>query len=574
MKNTNFGLACEYDNGVASSVSAYSPDIVVEVHKSEGRNTLWWHVGEVKESYVEWSGSHKYDSGKDPNISVNRAGVVVEVHKSERFDKLYYHLGALDAAQKKITFGESHEYDSGVSPSVSINDRGIVVEAHESESPRTLWCRVGTVKDKRIEWGVSVNYDKGKVPDISINNHNAVIEVHKSEGHNTLWCRTGQIDGKNIKWNGSTHFADGVNASVTLNDDNLVTVVFSSGSKLCSRVGQLSGSSVSWFSEKSYFDEGCLPAVSSSGAFVVQTHNSEVGQGSLFYSTSTICDRASWMQDNLTRLSEKTLRQLVLPASHDAAMHEGAGLEVLGKTQDLSIYEQLLYGIRYFDLRANWDGSDFYIYHGPIRGVKLSIVLEDVKKYMEHQYKELIILKFSHYNEFDKATYTRMVEKITRSLGDWLWTKNNGARLADIPLKEYVENGGKVLVVCESARESPKEGIWEYRDGYDTEDGKNILSVFDKYSETTDYEKMKKDQLDKFANFPKSNKKYDLFLLSWTLTPPTGVWLYARDANRKLGEEMSRLKTPNANGAIPNLLYVDYVQYARVTDIAIKMNNR
>jgi hypothetical protein len=101
--------------------------------------------------------------------------------------------------------------------------------------------------------------------------------------------------------------------------------------------------------------------------------------------------------------------------------------------------------------------------------------------------------------------------------------------------------------------------------------------VYDEFSDTTDYDVMKGDQLGKFAAFNGKCKKKpevlcDLFLLSWTLTPTTHVWKTCKEANQNLGAEMAKLAVPNSLGFIPHILYVDYVESARVTDVALLRN--
>ncbi|MDL2330368.1 hypothetical protein LJC71_11625, partial [Desulfosarcina sp. OttesenSCG-928-A07] len=558
MQNVNFGLALQYDTGAHPSLAAGPGGLLVEVHSSGNMQTLWYHVGTPKDATVEWSGGREYDSGQYPAVAANNKGQLVEVHKSQTFDKLWYHVGTLNHEEKRIAWSQSCQYDSGTKPHVALNDHGVVVEVHESGDLRTLWYHVGTLSENKIKFGGSVKYDNGLSPRVALNTSGVVVEVHRSEGYNTLWCRVGQVNSTKIDWGSSVQFASGKIASVALGEDGTVLVVFSDGGKLYSRVGGINGKTVQWLAEKSYFDDGDLPAVTCRDGFVAQVHTSETDKMRLFYSTSFFADRARWMQDHASLLQKRSLRDIILPASHDSAMYQHGTFQTLGKTQDLSIYEQLSYGIRYFDLRPGWDGDDFFIYHGPIKGPKLSTVLDDTRRYMQEGYKELILLKFSHYNDFTAARYSKMADCLIDKLRQWLFTPATSTkRLSDRPLSDFTANGGRILVLCDAAypADDIRPGIWIYKDGYSGEDSnRNILSVYDKYSNTTDYEKMKKDQLDQYAKFSSNgNPKYDLFLLSWTLTPPTAVWLSARTANRLLGTEMASLTMPNRQGAYPNL---------------------
>ncbi|HKO02149.1 MAG TPA: hypothetical protein VJ032_10670, partial [Thermoanaerobaculia bacterium] len=157
--------------------------------------------------------------------------------------------------------------------------------------------------------------------------------------------------------------------------------------------------------------------------------------------------------------------------------------------------------------------------------------------------------------------------------------KPRDRRLAEMTLGEYVADGPAILVVVDLhyAIETKTPGFWVYRDWQSGTPAQGDLNVFDQYSRTVSFETMQKDQLKKFANYDGRMKNdpnipCDLFLLSWTLTPDTAVWFAAVAANRRLGQYVRRATIPNAQHCIMNLLYVDYVEFARVTDVAISDN--
>ena len=288
-----------------------------------------------------------------------------------------------------------------------------------------------------------------------------------------------------------------------------------------------------------------------------------------------------WMQNHLDAWGKRPLRQWVIPASHDSAMYESGWVKSLAQTQDLSIYGQLAYGIRYFDLRPQWTGGEIYMHHGPVLGHKLADVLDDVRRFCRAPHRELIILKFSHYEAIDDKAYRQMVEQITERLDPWLYKSlpNKGKRLAEIPLQDLLGEKSVVWIVCDGgyslAHRTP--GIWTYRDWSAADPQQGDLRVYDRYADSTDYPRMKADQFGKFAQYDGKCQRRrevpcDLFLLSWTLTPATGVRAYAELPNRKLAEDIKELKVPNRFGCIPNLLYADYVESAGLLDVALEMN--
>ena len=356
-------------------------------------------------------------------------------------------------------------------------------------------------------------------------------------------------------------------------------VTWEVGGNLKQRLGRISGNRIAWQGDTLEYDSGTRPSVAAAGDMAIQVHPSETVLYGLWFSTSLITDLASWMQDRLAALGSRPLSALALPAAHDAGMYKD-GIAVLGKTQDLSLYGQLSCGIRWFDLRPKWTGDKFVIYHGPITGPDLSEVLADIARFAREGHRELILLKLSHFDNIDDNVYTRLTSQVTAALDPWLVKSlPPGKRLAHVTLAEYVAKGPAIVVVVDGdyAITKPAPGFWVYRDWESSTPAAGDLRVFDQYSNTTDFDKMKADQLAKFRAYNGKckndpNLPCDLFLLSWTLTPVTGVWFASKPANASLGATMAALTVPNTHGQIVNLLYVDYVEFARVGDVALFQN--
>jgi len=571
MRTVQFGLAEKYDSGRSCSV-ATNQTLALEVHVSELSSDMWYHIGNMNGATVNWGGSKKYSNGYNPSIAINNNNLVVEVHETSNVvsNSMYYKVGTVNG--NSIDWGNDGKYDTGKQPSVAINDHGVVVEVHKSQGPDTLWYRVGQINGKSIDWGSSQKYDSGKQPSVSINNRGVVVETHKSQGYDTLWYRVGQINGKSISWGNSHEYQKGITPSVAITDDGTVVEVHESQgiTGLWQIIGQISGKTINW-GNSSQFDSGATPdvAISLDGKVTLQVH-----QGSAFglwYSNSNIMDKANFLGNMLNTISNLPLKKMVLPATHDTGMYDGG---LAGRTQDLDLYGQLNAGARYFDLRV--DGN-LNIRHGIVYGPPLGNVLNDIKKFYNEGHKELAILKFSHFDNFSKESYDKMRKMINDNLGQWLY-KNLPAgvsRLADISMGTYLNSGGKILVVVDGdwAINYKEAGYWVYRD-WDSKSPKDgDITVFDVYTNTTDLKKMQDDQLMKLKDFDgkcKNDRQVpcDLFLLSWTLTPITGVWFEAQKANRVLGRVMMSNRSPNKNGYFPNFLYLDYVQYARPTFIA------
>ncbi|WP_196889228.1 phosphatidylinositol-specific phospholipase C domain-containing protein [Aureivirga sp. CE67] len=573
VKDVQFGYAKEFDgNSFKTAVDVNSEGKIVEVHQSRTTRSVWYHTGQLDPvANVVWSESKKLDNGLAPTVCFNDSGIVVEAHETSNiitYD-LYYHVGIHNGTD--ISWSESHKYDRGVQPSIDMNNNNQIVEIHRSEGNSGLFARVGTVNpdSKTISWNDNTKFDTGNNPEIALNNNGTVIEVHNSETSGKLYYHVGQIKDGHIEWGQGYQYESGASPSVVLQDDGTVIEVHASeglNDDIWSRIGKVEGDQIVWHGASSYFDDGKFPNVGGTADFAIQVHESEDPLGGIYSSACKILDRGNWMINEMPSIGSKTLGQIAIPGSHDAGMYELS----LGQTQDLSIYGQLHHGSRFFDLRLD---GDLHIYHGPIQGPSVDVVIDDIKKFMDEGREELIILKFSHFKDFNGDLYKSLVDKLHQNLGAYLYKNDTGKRLGEITISEYVSNGGKLLVVVDENYEIdfPSEDIYVYRD-WSKDDLQNAdLIVFDEYSNTTSYEDMKNDQLralNEYNGKTPSGYKVDMFLLSWTLTPVTGVFIFSSEPNANLGLEA--LQFPK----IPNILYLDFMESARPVDVSIYLNQK
>lgn len=375
------------------------------------------------------------------------------------------------------------------------------------------------------------------------------------------------------------------------------------------------GDIIEWSNQYSY-DVGIRPAIAAASVttgrytntYCVQVNEVKDG-GNLNYSLSLVADHARWMENLNTTIGGKNLGQITIPASHDAGMYEQGATPVAAQTQSMSMYEQLMYGVRYFDLRIDYDSlvineDDRYeIYHGPMlaNGDNLVNILKGVQNFMANQQgKELVILKFSHFHDFGDANATNSIYQgfttlITQYLSTYLCEPPEHGRFGTMSINDILGGQGRVMVVCDDnfSINNPCTGIYTYRDGsldcstdsdrlkLDPDDGN--LVVWDCYSKTTSYDTMKNDQIDKYHNYTGkctgktssnadcSHKICDMFLFSYTLTPTlTSVWTESQQTDSLLSQVMNTIQL-NTNGTFVNILYVNYTQYSRTTTISILM---
>jgi hypothetical protein len=665
IKSVFFGLSPDsYDSGRRPSCAINAGNVVVEVHKGESENTLNWRIGKVEGVKLSWllrpSGYQSFGNGTNPAVAINRSNIVIVVYNDDR--GLHYRIGKVSGANLNFSAPQSDFGDTASSqPSVAVNEAGIVVEVHHSGSG--IFWRRGRLKGQTLNWRTEQTAlaATGSRPFVAINNRGRAVAVFEGGGNDhQLFYSIGTFDPANaapkaaITWTAPVSYdTGGARPSIALTDDGHVYETHQSASvgdqntPLYQRVGIVENNAITWQDFLSSdtptyrykYDIGRQPQVAANNEVAIQVHRTDDKSGtSLFANASLIFDRANWMGDNRGKLVSKKLKELALPASHDA----GAFGDNPAKTQDLTIRSQLAYGVRYFDLRpiytgelddSNPDPEKFFTYHDVFvfgettltnfPGPLLTTVISRVRSFMQ-THKELVILKISHYKNFNQKIFDTLVGLITGAdhLGPWLFKPSDlgtGQRLAEQTTDKYLKTDeGSVLIVADIDGSDGSHdyvtthrtnGIFRYRDWYAPDPQNGDLTVFDLFTDTTDFQEMATFTQDdkEHANLPQSDKKVprgqlpkfnwfdgkcqgsgnmrsnvvcDLFLLSWTLTPLTpeiGVgtaFVLSARANRNLVDYLARpdYRGKNPNDLSMNLLYTDAVEFSRSVDVALVRN--
>lgn len=114
------------------------------------------------------------------------------------------------------------------------------------------------------------------------------------------------------------------------------------------------------------------------------------------YSDWTKIDTPTWMGDLKDVIGERSLADLIIPGSHDAASWEIpiAGGDQRSQTQSRQIYGQLRAGSRYLDLRffAGCDGT-WRGFHGmDTTAARLGPVLDDINRFIDESPDEILVI--------------------------------------------------------------------------------------------------------------------------------------------------------------------------------------
>ncbi len=259
-------------------------------------------------------------------------------------------------------------------------------------------------------------------------------------------------------------------------------------------------------------------------------------------------DTTTWMGE---LKGDRRLDELVMPGSHDAGMSElhhcappiGAG--GITQTQSENIGQQLASGSRYFDIRVDYDHGELVTYHRTGRlgcnGEPLKTVLDQTVGFLNKYPSETAILKFSHIRDFGSDHNPTVIkQRINDLLNDYtpfIYTNTNPN--VNLPIVTLSEVRGRMILVFDYDQHiDPSTGRFRYHDGSYP---RYNLTVFDQYSNTSSYNTMSADQIDKWQQHGGLGQGF-FFLLSWTLT--AGL-------TTPSVKDLSRV----ANGNLPNVLY-------------------
>jgi hypothetical protein len=303
----------------------------------------------------------------------------------------------------------------------------------------------------------------------------------------------------------------------------------------------------------------------------------------------TLADRGRWMTTAMSVIGSRTLRDIAIPGAHDAGMYTGGPrLSTFARTQSLNIFEQLSEGVRYFDLRPTWQHEglgdpeyELFIHH-TLQGPPLKDLLDDVARFMGGAGRELVILKFSHYENFTADVYEQLVGLVQSKLASWLLTTRPAGRIANTALSSLIGANGTVLVVCDEAYplNHPVSGFYVYRDWNKSDASRADLTVFDSYADKSDPNLVIADQRQKFSNYSglctDGVTPCDLFLLSWTVTPAlSGDYWLVEPGAAVINPRLQEAKTFTNGHAPPlkiNVIYLDYVGSSSVTRLCLDLN--
>ena len=214
----NWGNSEKYGVGADPSVALSSSNVVVAMHMSfeKGQWDLNYMVGKVNISSfsIRWGPLHKFGQGAKPCVAINDSNTVLLVHQSPPLQahcSVWYCVGYVN--DTTIQWGKATEYGNGWCPSASLNAYDQAMIVRQSYRLSKLWYGVGRINPRtkeliEEEGPVSECRDRTLTqsesrfgsgarslwhPSVSINNQGKVVSVHASNDTKgrALWYQVG-----------------------------------------------------------------------------------------------------------------------------------------------------------------------------------------------------------------------------------------------------------------------------------------------------------------------------------------------------------------------------------------------
>ncbi|XP_063609207.1 uncharacterized protein LOC134783317 isoform X2 [Penaeus indicus] len=193
-----------------------------------------------------------------------------------------------------------------------------------------------------------------------------------------------------------------------------------------------------------------------------------VNKGMLTHS-SCLMIRPHWLSGLRTSLMDTRLSKVVLPGSHDAGASGHFGLAIIGDlvgrwtfTQDESLWQQLVLGSRYLDMRIayyNTTQEKFFVNHGEVRIAPLQGYLDNVVAFME-QTEEIVIFDvhgLQHGFDGHPERHEELIKLLESNFQKWMVPKSLSP---DPTLGEIWTSGSRLIVTYPSSEASASPYFW------------------------------------------------------------------------------------------------------------------
>lgn len=159
-----------------------------------------------------------------------------------------------------------------------------------------------------------------------------------------------------------------------------------------------------------------------------------------------------WMGTLVQSCPDTKLGDLVIPGSHDSGSNSIEAFKLysaVGRTQNVTVLEQLHRGIRFLDLRIAGSGTDVTVFHGCLKGCPLERILDDIHLFCQDFPGEFLVIQVvaEYGRSFDAKLKKKTLDMVQQSLGKMMYTDSSVETLLEKPLKDLTMSGKQVCVM-------------------------------------------------------------------------------------------------------------------------------
>ena len=224
----------------------------------------------------------------------------------------------------------------------------------------------------------------------------------------------------------------------------------------------------------------------------------------------------NWI-NNLSKKNENlTLNNLILPGTHNSASYKlnldnmynlpivSHIIENWTLNQKWNIYQQLVNGVRMFDIDISYFDSKFYTSHTFIAG-ELEELIEDLKKY-NNRFGDIYILKFICRDIINNDNVSNLANILINNFESRTILPSNYPDVLNVPISTFINDKKNMIIYMEYHNHNFfNTGIYLYSSWTNDNEISNSISN-------------NKQILDKMNQLKTCNSNV-LTDLNWTLTP-------------------------------------------------------
>ena len=179
------------------------------------------------------------------------------------------------------------------------------------------------------------------------------------------------------------------------------------------------------------------------------------------------------------------------------------------QTSTFSFFQQLMIGVRYLDVRAAYDGSDWRTYHFEL-GNTIATLVADVALFASNYASEIIVLEVSHFDALNPSnvTYDDLLNVILDQLEPYMIPRSVGLKLSYSELLKMKRN---VIVTFDNEDAIYSQPLFW-----------SDLTIINTYADTVELSTMASFNTNQATYFTKNvypSSVEKLYKLSWILTP-------------------------------------------------------